>query len=445
MSFGPARNRILAALPSQELDLLGSWLKRVSLAPREILSWPEEPIEFVCFPEAGVTSLMAPVGGGHDIEVGMVGPEGMVGAPVVLGADRARHKAEVQIGGVGLRMSAAALLDALNQCPSLKAALLRYVQAFHDQVSQKAACNGRHHIQERLARWLLMAQDRSGGNSLPMTHEALSALLGVRRAGITTAVKALEQARLIGHRNGHLTILDRAGLEKACCECYRRDAVDSDLSGERSAPPPTLSGLNVLVVEDRYPVAQGVARMAQMLGCRPVGPAGSLKAGFDFLRREAEGLGAALLDVDLRGNRVYPLARALAQARVPIVFTTGYGSPAIAEEWRRFPRLEKPFQANELERALLFAMTHPQPVPEPGESLDLTDDVRRAWDTICEGRNVHAELLAAKNRVPSGASRRTSTDLDFRLGFFGSTLFGLWVPSLRDSGLRERRTYPVLF
>lgn len=401
MTFGPFRNRILAALPPAELERLSPSFKPVNFAQRDLLSWSDEPIEYVYFPETGVASLVAPLDDGHDIEVGMIGPEGIVGLPVVLGFDRARTRAEVQISGSGLRISAAALREALDHCPTLKLMLLRYVQAFHDQVSQTAACNGRHHIHERLARWLLMAQDRIGADTLPMTHESLSGLLGVRRAGITVAIKGFQQSRLIRHRNGLLTILDRSGLETVSCKCYRaisassQASLDIRQSGEEASAP-SLNGLNVLVVEDRHSIAQWVVRMVRTLGCRAIGPAASLESGFNFFEREKTALGAAVLDVDLRGDTVYPLARALVQAQVPIVFATGYGSPAIAEEWRSFPKLEKPFQASELERALLFAMTHPQGVPEPGESLDLTEYVRRAWDTIREGRNVHAELLAGK-------------------------------------------------
>jgi DNA-binding NtrC family response regulator len=163
-----------------------------------------------------------------------------------------------------------------------------------------------------------------------------------------------------------------------------------------------LDGLSVLVVEDRHAIANWVVRMLRLLGCQPVGPAPSIEAGLAWLEREQGDFDAALLDVDLKGKTVYPLARALVEARVPIVFATGYGSPAIAEEWREFPKIEKPFQANDLERALLRALACPQHAPgATNETYDMSETVRRAWDTIREGRNAHAEALVRTERDPT--------------------------------------------
>lgn len=163
-----------------------------------------------------------------------------------------------------------------------------------------------------------------------------------------------------------------------------------------------LDGLSVLVVEDRHAIANWVVRMLRLLGCRPIGPAPSIEAGLAWLKREQGNFGVALLDVDLKGKTVYPLARALVEAQVPIVFATGFGSPAIAEEWRGFPKIEKPFQANDLERALLCALGQPQQAPGPSqESYDMSETVRRAWDTIREGRDVHTEALVRTDRNSS--------------------------------------------
>lgn len=162
-----------------------------------------------------------------------------------------------------------------------------------------------------------------------------------------------------------------------------------------------LDGLSVLVVEDRHAIANWVVRMLRVLGCRPVGPAPSVEAGLTWLEREQGHFGAALLDIDLKGQTVYPLARALVEVQVPIVFATGFGLPAIAEEWRDFPRLEKPFQANELERALLCALTNPQRAPgSTAETYEISETVRRAWDTIREGRDAHAEALVRLGHTP---------------------------------------------
>ena len=129
------------------------------------------------------------------IEVGLVGPEGMVGLPVLLGAETSTLEAMVQVDGVALRLSAAAFRAALTALPTLLGLLLRYVDAFHSQVTQSAACNGRHQIEQRLARWLLMTHDRVEGDSFQMTQEFMAAMLGVRRPGVTLAMSALQRAQ----------------------------------------------------------------------------------------------------------------------------------------------------------------------------------------------------------------------------------------------------------
>jgi CRP-like cAMP-binding protein len=139
---------------------------------------------------------------GVRIEVGLVGPEGMVGLPVLLGAETSTLEAMVQVDGVALRLSAAAFRAALTALPTLLGLLLRYVDAFHSQVTQSAACNGRHQIEQRLARWLLMTHDRVEGDSFQMTQEFMAAMLGVRRPGVTLAMSALQRAGLVQHEKG---------------------------------------------------------------------------------------------------------------------------------------------------------------------------------------------------------------------------------------------------
>jgi CRP-like cAMP-binding protein len=151
----------------------------------------------------------------------MIGKEGVVGVPVLLGADTSPLQAMVQIPGSALRMRANAFREEAVRRATLSALLLRYVQALHVQVSLSAACNGRHTLPERLARWLLMARDRATSDEMPLSHEFLSMMLGVRRAGVTVAVGTLKPAGLVRNTHGQVTILDRQGLEAACCECYR--------------------------------------------------------------------------------------------------------------------------------------------------------------------------------------------------------------------------------
>jgi CRP-like cAMP-binding protein len=169
-----------------------------------------------------MVSLVQPLENGAMIEVGMIGNEGLVGVPVLLGDDRSPLEAMVQIPGSALRMLASAFREEVGHRTTLMGVLLRYVHALHIQVSLTAACNGRHMLPERLARWLLTAHDRSSStDQLPLSHEFLSMMLGVRRAGVTVALGTLNAAGLIRNTHAQVTILDRPGLEAASCECYR--------------------------------------------------------------------------------------------------------------------------------------------------------------------------------------------------------------------------------
>ena len=161
--------------------------------------------------------MLAYLEDGDAAEVGLVGRERMVGLPLLLGGDL---EAMVQCPGCALRMDAAAFRDALERVPALRTLLLRYALVHHGQVARTAACNGRHHIDQRLARWLLMAHDRARTDEFPMTHEFLAMMLGVRRAGITVAAGQLQRAGFIRYERGCVEVTDRPGLESASCECY---------------------------------------------------------------------------------------------------------------------------------------------------------------------------------------------------------------------------------
>jgi CRP-like cAMP-binding protein len=214
------RNRLLASLPPAEFRHLAASLTPVTLSLRQFLIEADEPIEAAYFVETGMVSYLAYLEGGEAIEVGIIGSEGMVGMPLILGADRAPAGAMVQMGGTALRISPAALRQAFNESETLRACLLRYMQALYTQVSQTAVCNGHHSLEERLARWMLMAHDRAEGDRFPMTHEFMALMLGVRRSGVTVTAGTLKQAGLIHYAGGHMTILDRPALEAVSCECY---------------------------------------------------------------------------------------------------------------------------------------------------------------------------------------------------------------------------------
>ena len=215
------RNRLLAALPPDDFALLAGSLRPVDLELRQVLHEPDQPVAAVHFPEGGMVSMIAALEDGALQEVGLVGREGVVGLAVVLGDDSPPIEALVQGAGTALRMPAAGLRAAFDSSPSLRATLLRYAHAFHLQVTRTAACNGRHALEERLARWLLMAHDRAGGDRFPMTQEFIAMMLGVRRAGVSVAAGILRQAGVVGYARGCMTVLDRPGLEAASCDCYR--------------------------------------------------------------------------------------------------------------------------------------------------------------------------------------------------------------------------------
>ena len=157
---------------------------------------------------------------GDAAEVGLAGYEGMVGLPILLGADHDDIEAMVQVPGTALRMGAQAFREDLERIPAFRTLLLRYALVHHGQVARTAACNGRHHIDQRLARWLLMAHDRAKGDEFPMTHEFLSMMLGVRRAGITVTAGQFQKAGYIHYERGCIEVTDRPGMESVACECY---------------------------------------------------------------------------------------------------------------------------------------------------------------------------------------------------------------------------------
>ena len=213
------RNKLLRALPPEEYAWISSHLTPVSLKLRDVLAEANEPFRHVYFPETSVASMVNRVGGGT-VEVGTVGNEGMAGLSAFLDGGAAPSQTFAQIAGEAKRMPAGVFAVGADERPGLRRLINRYTQAFLTQVAQTAACNRAHEVQERCARWLLMTHDRVGGDTFTLTHEFLSFMLGVRRAGVTVAAGTLQKAGLIRYSRGKVTVLDRSGLEEASCECY---------------------------------------------------------------------------------------------------------------------------------------------------------------------------------------------------------------------------------
>jgi len=220
-SAEPRGNALLNSLDAGDYSELLGGAESVEIELRYVLYEANAPITHVYFFTRGVASIIAPVGDGASVEVGTVGNEGFIGLPLLLGADHEPAKAFVQVAGAGLRVTAAAFQHSVATSPALRGLFLRYAHSYLSQVSQSSACNRAHSIEERCARWLLMTHDRVGADEFPLTHEFLSLMLGVRRAGVTVAAGMLQRAGLIDYKHGHITIVDREGLEGAACPCYR--------------------------------------------------------------------------------------------------------------------------------------------------------------------------------------------------------------------------------
>lgn len=216
----PTGNKILDALSRSEYESLSPHLEPVTLWAGEVLCHPEQRITHVYFPNRGTVSLVSTFEDGGSVEVGMVGNEGMFGVCVFLGSISTPLEAVVQMAGDGFRMRADVLKKEFKRGGQLQDMLLRYTQAFITQIAQGAACNRTHPVEGRLAKWLLMCQERSHSKDLELTHEFISQMLGVRRAGVTEAAGTLQDAGVISYKRGHITILDHEGLEAKSCECY---------------------------------------------------------------------------------------------------------------------------------------------------------------------------------------------------------------------------------
>jgi CRP-like cAMP-binding protein len=216
-----SRNRLLAALEPEDLRRLAPHLERVDLARGTVLLEPDAELRHVWWPEDCVVSLVIPTRDGGAAEAATIGREGMVGFFAILGDHRALARNVVQVPGRALRLPFGVLREAFAASPPVRQVCLRYVAALLAHVLQSAACNALHTVEARLARWLLLFQDRvDGTEALPVTQELLAEMLGVQRTTVTTAARALQRAGLIAYRWGSVTVLDRAGLERVSCECY---------------------------------------------------------------------------------------------------------------------------------------------------------------------------------------------------------------------------------
>ena len=215
----PSKNRLLSALPPSEWQRWEQQLEWVDMPLGQVLCESGAALSHVYFPSTSIVSLLYVMENGASAEIAVVGNEGIVGISLFMGGESTPSRAVVQSAGEGFRLTARAIKDEFNRAPVLHL-LLRYTQALITQMAQTAVCNRHHSLDQQLCRWLLLSLDRLRGNELVMTQELIANMLGVRREGVTEAALKLQQAGLIRYARGHISVLDRTGLEKRTCECY---------------------------------------------------------------------------------------------------------------------------------------------------------------------------------------------------------------------------------
>ena len=216
-----AHNRLLIALPPRQFKRLAPDLERIECLPGQVLADVDSPLHDIYFPETAVISVVAVYEAGGIIEMATVGREGCTGAQTIFGGRVSPSRLLVQIPGSATRMSRETFMRTMNEMPSFRALMHAYAQAFLEQVLVSVACNGSHSLSQRFARWLLMMRDRSDSDALQITQTLLGDMLGVQRPTISNAAREFERAGLIARGRRQVTILNRARLAKAACECYQ--------------------------------------------------------------------------------------------------------------------------------------------------------------------------------------------------------------------------------
>jgi CRP-like cAMP-binding protein len=237
----PNQNHLLAALPTAEFERIAPHLEWVAMRLGDVLYESGGQLQHVYFPATAIVSLHYVTESGASAEIAAVGNEGLLGISLFMGGNTTPSRATVLTAGYGYRLRGGLMMEEFNRAGAMMRLLLRYTQVFITQVSQTAICNRHHSVEQQLARWLLSTLDRTPSNELTMTQELIAGMLGVRREGITEAAGHLQQEGFISYRRGHITVLDRSGLESRVCECYavvrkERDRLLSDVRPRQEAP-----------------------------------------------------------------------------------------------------------------------------------------------------------------------------------------------------------------
>ena len=216
----PAENHLLAALAPEEQERIFPHLQLVDMPLGKVLYESGDTLRYVYFPTDCIVSLLYVLIDGASAELSVVGNEGLIGIALFMGGETTPNRAIVQSTGHAYRLAGQRLKDEFHRNGTLQGLFLRYTQALITQMAQTAVCNRHHSVDQQLCRWLLLSLDRLSSNELTMTQELIADMLGVRREGVTEAALALQRAELISYKRGHITVLDRPGLEQRCCECH---------------------------------------------------------------------------------------------------------------------------------------------------------------------------------------------------------------------------------
>ncbi len=253
----PRQNCLLYALPPNEFKRISSRLELVQMPLGKVLYEPGDELHHVYFPTTCIVSKLYVIESGASAEIAVVGNDGIIGVALFMGGRTMPNQAIVRSAGYAYRLPARLLMQEFNRSGgrrngTLHHLLLRYTQALIVQMAQMAVCNRHHSLNQQLCRWLLLSLDRLPSNELTITQESIANMLGVRREGVTEAAGKLQRAGLITYSRGHITVLDRLGLEERVCECYQVVKTESD----RLLPPPTIASVHNTIIAPSRPIAE---------------------------------------------------------------------------------------------------------------------------------------------------------------------------------------------
>lgn len=349
------QNLLLRTLTADDWRLIEPALKPVDLRARAVLSEPSAPITHVDFVESGIVSVVG-FAGEREIEVALIGPEGMTGVPILHGMQAAPHLVNVQVSGSALRIEVEDLRAVIEWSSSLRGMLLRYAHVLQVQMAHAAVVNGHYSIHQRLARWILMCHDRTGAD-LPLTHDFIAVMLGIRRSGVTDAIHVLEGEQMIRATRARIIVRDRERLIAKAAGSYGLPEAEYEKAFGKSvrqkhASKPILTSKRILIVEDEYELATEMQAEFASQGAMVVGPVPSVKEALSLMIA-TPAIDGAVIDINLGGEMAFPLAEVLRKRNVPFVFVSGYSHSIVPNEFLDIKFYSKPVEIDDIAVALL--------------------------------------------------------------------------------------------